>query len=311
MTPGANVAGILPLAARDSAPILPLSALDVLWFQVAGTVCNIECAHCFIGCGPANHAHEFLSLRDVRRRLDESVVLGVKEYYFTGGEPFLHREIVEILEAALTVGPATVLTNGMLIRADTARRLAEIEARSRYSLEIRVSLDGFTEEANDAIRGAGVFRKAIGGLKCLVEAGFLPILTATRTWEGEDDGPYLGGFRAMLSSIGAHRPRIKLLPSLKIGREAARNRSYHDDERITREMMEGFDSASLLCSSGRIVTSRGVYVCPILIDSPDARMGESLEEAREGYALRHGACFSCYVHGAICSNFSSGGKNAG
>lgn len=292
-------------------PYLPLSDLDVLWFQVAGTVCNIECAHCFIGCGPTNHSHDFLSLAEVRRWLDASSRHGVKEYYFTGGEPFLNREIIEILDAAMAFGPATVLTNGMLIRPETARRLVRIEADSRYTMEIRVSLDGFTEEANDAIRGAGVFRRALEGLKHLVDAGFLPILTATRTWEGEDDAPHLEGFKAMLSDLGYHRPRMKLLPALRIGREAERRRPYDDDERITAEMMRGFDSSVLICANSRIVTSRGIYVCPILIDAPDARLGDTIEEAREGVVLRHGACTSCYLHGAICSNFSSGGKNAG
>jgi AdoMet-dependent heme synthase len=295
----------------SSSPFLPLSSLDALWFQVAGTVCNIECTHCFISCGPTNHAHEFLSLAEVRGRLEESIAHGVKEYYFTGGEPFLNREILEILEATLALGPATVLTNGMLIRPETARRLAWMESSSRYSLEIRISLDGFSEETNDAIRGAGVFRRSVAGLECLVREGFLPIITATRTWEGEDDRPHLEGFVRMLAEMGYRKPRIKLLPALKIGRESSRNRPYHEDERVTESMMEGFDTAALICSSSRIVTSRGVYVCPILIDESDARMGDTLQDGREGYALRHNACFSCYLHGAICSNFSSGGRNAG
>ncbi|HSB60775.1 MAG TPA: radical SAM protein, partial [Vicinamibacteria bacterium] len=86
-------------------PSAPLLALDTLWFQVAGTLCNIQCAHCFISSSPANRSHEMLSLETVERALAEAEALGVREYYFTGGEPFMNREIVEILEAALALGP--------------------------------------------------------------------------------------------------------------------------------------------------------------------------------------------------------------
>ena len=79
-------------------PAVSLHHLDQLWFQVAGTLCNLTCDHCFISCSPQNDSFGFLSLEQVRKRLHESVALGVKEYYFTGGEPFLNRELVEILE---------------------------------------------------------------------------------------------------------------------------------------------------------------------------------------------------------------------
>ncbi len=99
-----------------SAPRVALSHLDQLWFQVAGTLCNLTCHHCFISCSPKNDAFGFLSLEDVGRRLDESISLGVKEYYFTGGEPFLNPEMTAILQRALHYGPVTVLTNGTVLK---------------------------------------------------------------------------------------------------------------------------------------------------------------------------------------------------
>src|SRR5262245_43721711 len=99
---------------QPRAPGIALRALDHLWFQVTGTLCNLACRHCFISCHPHNHSFGFLSLETVRRFLAESVELGVKEYYFTGGEPFLHPQMVEILEETLRLGPATVLTNATI-----------------------------------------------------------------------------------------------------------------------------------------------------------------------------------------------------
>src|SRR5882762_7023276 len=119
-------------------PLVSLSHLDDLWFQVSGTLCNLECTHCFISCSPHNHAFGFLTLDDVRRALEESVALGVKEYYFTGGEPFLNRDMTAILELTLRYGPATVLTNGTVLKDEWLERLRRAEAASAYTLEFRV-----------------------------------------------------------------------------------------------------------------------------------------------------------------------------
>ena len=53
---------------RPDYPEAPLFALDTLWFQVAGTLCNIQCAHCFISSSPTNRSHEMLSLETWRER---------------------------------------------------------------------------------------------------------------------------------------------------------------------------------------------------------------------------------------------------
>src|SRR5216684_7969861 len=119
----------LPLL-NGNYPAVALAHLDELWFQVGGTLCNLECRHCFISCSPTNHAFGFLDLETVRRYLDESVRLGVKEYYFTGGEPFLNRDMTAILELTLRYGPATVLTNGTVFKDEWLERLGRAEAES-------------------------------------------------------------------------------------------------------------------------------------------------------------------------------------
>lgn len=301
----------IPLPILDlPAPSVPLAHLDHLWFQVGGTLCNLECRHCFISCSPHNHNFGLLDLATVRRALEESVRLGVKEYYFTGGEPFLNREMVPILELTLQYGPATVLTNATVFKEEWLTRLSQADAASPYSLEFRVSIDGFTAAVNDPIRGPGTFDRAMNGVRQLVAHHFLPIITVTHAREEEDDGSLVDGFVQLLRSIGYERPRLKILPLLRIGAEVTRGRGYHIDERVTPEMMEGFDQAQLICNHSRIVTDRGVYVCPILIDAPDARLGSTLPEGRTAYPLRHHACFTCYQYGSICSNASSKERNA-
>lgn len=272
---------------------------------MSGTLCNLSCHHCFIGCHPQNETFGYISLEEIRRRLRESVLLGVKEYYFTGGEPFLHRDIVEILIETLQYGPATVLTNGTVLKDNWLTRLATAHRESVYCLEFRVSIDGFSAAMNDPIRGDGTFARAMRGVLKLVEFGFLPIITAARTWPEEEDAEIIGQFIATLQSAGYERPRLKVLPTLHLGAEENRTRGYEESERVSLEMMDGFDQSQLICHHSRIVTDRGVQVCPILIESSDSVLGTTLAEGCRPFQIGHGACFTCYRYGAICSNPSS------
>jgi molybdenum cofactor biosynthesis enzyme MoaA len=298
----------------NSAPRVRLEQLDNLWFQLTGTLCNLSCSHCFISCSPRNHSLGFLDYDYVIQTLQDSRRLGVKEYYYTGGEPFMHPRILDILEKTLEIGPATVLTNGTFFRDETVRRLAGIHDGSIYSLELRVSIDGPDPESNDRIRGEGVFAKAMAGVKMLVEAGFLPIITMAATSDDADADFIFQKMRQALLDIGYTRPRVKLMPSLKLGAEVSRSRGYRDDERVTRDMMRDFDSSNLICSNSRIVTDRGIHVCPILIEQEDSILGKTLDEAvAADFGLRHQACYTCWLHGAICSNASTtaGAKEIG
>ncbi len=286
----------------QQAPVVEIGHLDQLWFQVAGTRCNLSCHHCFISCHPKNFSFGFLTLQEVRARLQESVNLGVKEYYFTGGEPFLNPHMTDILVETLGFGPATVLTNGTVLKDDWLQRLKQADSNSRYGLEFRVSIDGFSPEQNDPIRGQGTFARALRGVAKLVEHEFLPIITAVRTWNLADEFKVLQGFQQVLHQIGYSRPRLKVLPTLQMGAEAQRTQGYGGSDRVTPAMMEGYDASLLVCSNSRIVTDRGVHVCPILIESPDSILGDTLATAMVSFPIRHGACLTCYQYGAICSN---------
>lgn len=294
----------------EETPLVPLRALDQLWFQVAGTVCNLHCSHCFISCSPTNHSFWFLSRDEVRASLEESVRLGVKEYYFTGGEPFMNQDMIGILQDTLELGPATVLTNATVIPQRTVDELAALSQASPYTLELRVSIDGVTAEMNDALRGAGSFERALAAVGRLAAAGFLPIITTMQSWDDGETDRILGAFRSVLAGVGYDRPRLKILPPLRIGAEAERNRGYEDVERVTPDMMVDYPSDLLLCASARLVTSSGVWACPILLDYPSARLGDSLDAATKApAALAEQACYTCWVNGAICSNMPGFGAD--
>ncbi len=289
----------------QSLPFVAPSHLDQLWFQVGGTLCNFTCSHCFISCSPHNRSFAFLSREDVRQRVQEAIPLGVKEFYFTGGEPFLNPAMTDILCDTLQVGPVTVLTNASVFKLQWLKQLKQAEESSRYSLEFRVSLDGVSAETNDPIRGSGTFERTVRGIGELASHGFLPIITAVQTWPLGEHERIVAAFTRLLRSIGYARPRLKFLPTLKLGAEVQRTDDYSPAERISADMLVDYDQRQLLCEHSRIVTDRGVHVCPLLIEQPDSLLSTSLAGSLRPFAVTHGACYTCFQHGAICANPSS------
>lgn len=284
-----------------SVPVAPFSHLSTLWVQVTGTWCNLQCVHCINSSGPTDPWLKSLDTETVKRHVMEAEALGVKEIYFTGGEPFLHQDILELLACSLRVAPTTVLTNGTRITEKTADALGALAGESLYSLEIRVSVDDIDPEANDRIRGKGAFDKAIRAIRLLHARGLLPILTATEILQG--DGPEGNGmyqrFRDLLASVGVTKPRVKIIPVFPAGRLA-----QEGGVRLTREMLQGFDFSLLQCTETRAVADGGVYSCPILAGLKEARLSEgSLEESFTPCRLYHPACVTCYQTGMTCRNF--------
>jgi AdoMet-dependent heme synthase len=288
-----------------TAAAVELRYLDNLWIQVSGTRCNIECGHCFNNSSPRETSFGLMTLDAVSDAIADGAARGVREIYFTGGEPFLHPQLLEMVASALTVAPTTVLTNGMLISDRIADTLAALAAAARYSLEVRVSLDGYTEEMNDAIRGPGVFRLALAGAVRLARRNLLPLITVVRTWDDDDELATIDAFARVLRDEGCDRPRLKLLPALPLGRELTRIAGLQRDECVTTTMLEGFDRDLLMCSNSRLVTDRGVWVCPLLVEQQDARLGATLDDAASSYELRHHACVTCWRFGTFCGNVSA------
>jgi MoaA/NifB/PqqE/SkfB family radical SAM enzyme len=282
------------------APLAPFLGLSTLWVQITGTWCNLECRHCINASGPRAPWLKPLDGATIRRAIREAEELGVKEIYFTGGEPFLHREILPLLERALEVAPTTVLTNGTLIGPGQAEALAALSARAPYSLEIRVSLDDPDRARNDAVRGEGAWEQAVEAVRLLKARGLLPIVTATEITRAAEPGP--GGlharFRDFLREQGVERPRLKIMPVFALGRQPASH-----EPPLTDEDLEGFDRARLQCADARVVAAGGVYACPILAGLPGARLSDGgLAESFRPAPLYHPACVTCHRTGMTCRN---------
>ena len=125
-------------------------------------------------------------------------------------------------------------------------------------------------------------------------------LPANSLFTGSDRPSHTPSLRLAVAARG-RRADDDRLAGLEHGRIAGLQR----DECVTTAMLDGFDRDLLMCSNSRLVTDRGVWVCPLLVEQPDARLGTTLDDAASSYELRHQACVTCWRYGTICGNVSA------
>lgn len=286
-----------------------LTRLDTLWFNT-GTLCNIACLNCYIESSPTNDALVYLGGAEAAAYLDEIAALGLgtREIGFTGGEPFMNREIIAMLGDALDRGhEVLVLTNAMrpMRRPAMQAGLLALKVRHRDRLTLRVSLDHHSPALHDAERGEGAWAITIDGLRWLAENGF-SIAVAGRAASGETEADERAGYARLFSEIGApidadDPSRLVLFPEM--------------DARIdTPEISEacwdilGKSPASVMCASSRMVIKRrgadrpAVVSCTLLPYDAQFELGATLAEALGAVKLNHPHCARfCVLGGASCS----------
>ena len=128
--------------------------------------CNLECETCFVA-EFLRRAPDRMSLADIVRLFDAAVRARFSRLTVTGGEPFLRRDLPEILAAARPRFRWVALTtNGTALTESSARSVAGLVDW------INVSIDGATAEVHDRIRGQGAFERTLKGVRTLAASGF-------------------------------------------------------------------------------------------------------------------------------------------
>jgi molybdenum cofactor biosynthesis enzyme MoaA len=277
-------------------------ALDELWFHV-GTACNLECPFCLEGSRPGDNRLQRMSLLDTRPFMAEAVDLGVRQFSFTGGEPFVVRDFVNILAHAATLRPCLVLTNGT---DAVLKRLRQIDRlrNAGHPVSFRVSIDYPDEARHDAGRGAGNFRKALAGMKALHDRGFAVSL-ACQMQPGEDPTAVAGQFRGVLAGHGLPADlRVVTFPDFGLPGET------RDVPAITEDCMTRYQTETtrraFMCAFSKMVVKIGgrmrVYACTLVDDDADYDLGGTLRESMAGrVTLGHHRCYACFKYGSSCS----------
>ena len=283
---------------------MALERLQTLWFNT-GTLCNIECGHCYIESGPKNDRLAYLSAAEVRGYLDEIAALGwaTREIGFTGGEPFMNREILAMLRESLARGfEVLVLTNAMRPMRRFERGLLKLHEEFGAKLTLRVSLDHYSARVHDAERGPRAFEKTIAGIDWLSRNGFRVTLAA-RHFTAESDAELREGFAWLIDqhgwNIGADD--MVIFPEMDVNA---------DVPEITTACwgILGKSPSDVMCATSRMVVKRkggmraSVLACTLIPYDPRFELGATLAEAGREVALNHPHCAKfCVLGGASCS----------
>ena len=276
--------------------------LDELWFHT-GTDCNLACPNCLEGSAPQDDRLESLTLADIIPLVDEALKLGVKQFAFTGGEPFVNPQLIPMLQLTLNHRPSLVLTNGT---APLAQRMAELLPlrEAPYPLSFRVSLDSSSPEQHDAARGPGNFARALDALGELHRSGF-GVSIARRMQPREESAVVDQAFAEHFAAAGIpQNTRIVRFPDFH--RPGATPQAPEISETCMTRYLDAERRAAFMCNFIKMVVKKNgrcaLYACTLVDDVEGYDLGPTLHEAmQERVMLGHHRCFSCFSCGASCS----------
>ena len=179
---------------------LKASRLNEFWIHTNNS-CNLECTHCLFESSPSGDYG--MPMEDIKKVMDESCRLGVFRFYFTGGEPFVRRDIFDLIKYATEEkgNELIVLTNATLF--GNGKR-AGLRGLDKNKVKLQASLDGSIPEINDPIRGRGTFGEITEGLKIASDLGFDTSLATVVTKENIDDIPNLPSLAKKLGAKSIH-----------------------------------------------------------------------------------------------------------
>jgi len=291
----------------DRRASVSLSGLRTLWFNT-GTLCNLTCSNCYIESSPTNDRLAYLTAAEVASYLDEIArdALPTEEIGFTGGEPFMNRDIIAMFEDCLSRGfRVLVLTNAMKPMMQKAEALLGLSQRFGSKLTLRVSVDHYTRDLHELERGRNTWGPMMTGLGFLARHGF-SVHIAGRTFSGQKESEIRRGFAQLFLAesiaVDAFDPvQLVLFPEM-------------DDQVDVPEITEacwdilGVSPDAMMCAASRMVVKRkdaarpAVVACTLLPYDSRFELGHTLAEASGAVKLNHPHCAKfCVLGGGSCS----------
>jgi len=278
--------------------------IKTLWFNT-GTLCNIECRNCYIESSPKNDSLAYLTFEEVKSFIDEAVDknLGTNEIGFTGGEPFMNKDIMKMIDYSLRKGfKVLVLSNAMKPMLNRTKELIKL---NHSNLTIRVSIDHYEKEKHEEIRGKNTYDVMMQGLKWLNENNFNYTLATRLLWnEKEED---------LRKNFGTFIKNNNLRLDTNSPKELvtfAEMDEKIDTPEITTSCWDilNKDPNDIMCSWSRMVVRKknsknpSVIACTLLPYADEFDLGETLTNSLQKIYLNHKHCSKfCVLGGSSCS----------
>jgi radical SAM/Cys-rich protein len=255
---------------------LPPTGIDTLWLNIT-RLCNQACHHCHMEASQDKPLH--MSDEVIYRCL---MVLkkhdSIKTVDITGGAPELHPRFRQFVETCRMMDKHVVVRHNLTVTLDgdpltgeAKRSLPHFFAANR--VEVLASLPCCDEEATDAVRGRGVFRKSIESLRLLNSAGYGSNPNLRLKLVANSNGPLSESgrmdlereFKDTLGGYGASFDDLLTVTNMPIGRYAD---TLRREDRFTEYMDSMIETASEQAAQAAVCRSLisvspdgGLYDC--------------------------------------------------
>jgi TusA-related sulfurtransferase/uncharacterized Fe-S cluster-containing radical SAM superfamily protein len=212
--------------------------------------CNLACLYCCAESSPKAAARR-VGPDVAERAFAEFAAMGGREVFLTGGEPFMHPELGDLVRAAEGF-ERTILTNAMIFGRGRRREVLEEMDRS---VTLQVSLDSAGPELHDAQRGRGSWARALEGIGLAHGLGFRVRVAATMF---DEDPAGVAALHARLDEEG-------IAPEDRVIRPVAQ---------------EGFAETGVHVSLDSlapepVITADGAWWHPVAVTNPNMRIADA------------------------------------
>ncbi len=148
---------------QGRAEFLEIVSLKECWFHITNT-CNLSCTHCMFSSGPSVRSE--IPKEPLIDTIREAISLGCEVFYFTGGEPTIYKEFIDVCEFILDNSSAhiVILTNAVSMD----HFICWIKNQKSGRIHLQISIDGIGSE-HDTIRGKDSFSKTLENTKKMID----------------------------------------------------------------------------------------------------------------------------------------------
>jgi AdoMet-dependent heme synthase len=225
--------------------------------------CNERCQHCYLD----HDDHGEMTTAEIKDVLDQLAEAGVFFLVFSGGEVFMRRDFLELVEYARNLMfNVKVKTNGVMIHEYEARRMRELGVE-----QVQISVYSHRPEVHDAItKLPGSLKRTIDSIKFLKAQGLKVTVSNVLMTYNRDD----------------HRATQKLAKELGV--------SYTLDPTVTPKMDGDTSVLALRVDADNLDE---LFADPELVGNPEefcAKPGPVDEDTMEGYSCSAGHT-ACYI----------------
>ncbi|MFH0944227.1 MAG: radical SAM protein [Planctomycetota bacterium] len=181
---------------RNRREMLEPDRLHEFWV-VTNDDCNLRCRHCYT-IEQVKQGRVGLGAAVLKGIIADAHALGAEIFYFTGGEPTIRPDFLDLARFVLERAKLIVFTNGTVLTEDLVQALSAWRER----LIFQVSLEGPNEEVSRPVRGKDSLSRALAGIRLLLRHKIRVGVSTTPTGVSHKSVPELTSLLAGLDENG-------------------------------------------------------------------------------------------------------------